>query len=148
MSFKAKLILWGALAVAIIAMVCGAVYKVDKIFDTLKEQADEITRLNGENTKLSDQKDYLTLQLKEMTENKAQVDKINADLKVKEKERDVEFDVLQDELRLARLKQKNQPSNTDQPSTEPEVPDTLEVDVAWRAYCKALPGGCVPGVTQ
>ena len=147
MSFKAKLLAWGACGLLILAMIYGVVTKINDIFDTMKQQADEITRLDGENKRLSDQKDYLTLQVQELTNNKKEVDKINADLKDKEKERDHEFDALKDELELARLRQKNQ-TNTDPAKEEPQATDTLEVDVAWRAYCKALPGGCSPGVTQ
>lgn len=140
MSFKAKLFAWLILIAVTLALAFGIVKKVDAVFKTLKDQADLITALNGEKGRLEDQRTQLQDMIKSLFQDKQAVDEINERLRQQVGLHDSEYLKLKDELRLARLKSK--------PSVGLAEPDdTLEVDIAWRAYCKALPGGCPTGVT-
>lgn len=143
MSLKAKLLAYGLGAALIIAMITYCVYQVNKIFDTLSEQATTIEQLQGEKSKLTAEKNELNQQLLDASNDQKAKDDINNDLRYQNGQIDKSYAELKKELEDYR---KAHPTAPEVQPVPGQGLDTLEVDLAWRAYCKAVPGGCPEGV--
>lgn len=131
------------IALAVLALAAGAVYKAGQVIDLIEEQAAEIKTVSKERDDLKTANNELKTQIAQIKADELEKADINEKLRQDIKNSSKDFQDLKNELALLRQTQSEVKPNSD---NKPNVASpTVELDLAWRAYCKALPGGCPQG---